>query len=506
MKIKKLIIAFLLVISINKGVSQEKKFELHTVAFYNLENLFDTINDPTINDEEYLPAKGWTSKNYKKKLDNLSRVLSVIGTNDQQKASPTIIGVCEIENRRVLEDLVKQPRLLDKNYKIVHFDSPDHRGIDTGFLYDPKHFNPTSFANVPLYVYSGEDKKKKSEKEEETDDKEAVDKKSNRVYTRDQLLVTGLLDGEEVSFIVNHWPSRSGGEKKSSPYREAAGELNRKIMDSLFKINPNAKIITMGDLNDGPYNKSVKKGIGAVAHKEDLKKFGVFNPMEEMSNNGIGSLAYRDSWDLFDQIMLTEPYIKKDYSSWTYWKAGVYNKDFLIQKEGQYKGYPLRNSNGVPGFSDHFPVYVYLIREQGAAKNVVTNMVSNKKNIAFTKNKEGQIEVPCTINTTSSSFIYDATIEDILISGKDALYLLKTGKIKPENYTGDQAYSLSDGRISEGSTLFIDSIEFNGLTLKNVTAIVSNGISAALVIGEKTLSQLGTVEVNYKESTLSITK
>tara|TARA_R110000850_G_scaffold175976_1_gene301862 strand:+ start:121214 stop:122734 length:1521 start_codon:yes stop_codon:yes gene_type:complete len=506
MKIKQLIIAFILVISVNKGVSQEKKFELHTIAFYNLENLFDTINDPTINDEEYLPSKGWTYKNYKKKLDNLSRVLVEIGTNDQQRTSPTIIGVCEIENRRVLEDLVKQPRLINKNYKIVHFDSPDKRGIDTGFLYDPLHFTPTSYNNVPLYVYKDENAKSKKEKNEETDDSESIDKKSNRVYTRDQLLVTGLLDGEEVSFIVNHWPSRSGGEKKSSPYREAAGALNRKIIDSLFKINPKAKVITMGDMNDGPYNKSIKKEIGAVAKKEDLKQFGVFNPMEDMSNNGIGSLAYRDSWDLFDQILLTEPYINKDYSSWTFWKAGVYNKDFLIQKEGQYKGYPLRNSNGVPGFSDHFPVYVYLIREQGAFKKVVTNVVSNKKTISFTKNKEGKIEVPCTTNTNASSFVYDADVEDILISGKEALFLLKTGKVKPENYSGQQAYSLSDGRIPEGSTLLIDTIEFNGFTLNNVTAVITNSISSDLVIGENSLSTLGKVEVNYKENTLSITK
>lgn len=506
MKIKQLIIVFILTALVNTGFSQEKKFELHTIAFYNLENLFDTINDPTINDEEYLPLKGWTHKNYKKKLDNLSRVIAELGTSEQQRSGPTIIGVCEIENRRVLEDLVKHPRIINKNYKIVHFDSPDHRGIDTGFLYDPLHFKPTSYINVPLYIYRDDNKNSKKEKSEATDDDESVDTKSKRVYTRDQLLVTGLLDGEEVSFIVNHWPSRSGGEKRSSPYREAAGALNKKIIDSLFKINPNAKVITMGDMNDGPYNKSIKKEMGAVAKKEDVKKFGVFNPMEEMSNNGIGSLAYRDSWDLFDQILLSEPYINKEYSSWTYWKAGVYNKDFLIQKEGQYKGYPLRNSNGIPGFSDHFPVYVYIIREQKPNRQIVTKSVSQKKEISFNKNNEGEIEIPCTVNKSSLSFVYDASIEDVLISGKDALFLLKTGKVKPENYSGEQAYSLSDGRIPEGSTLLIDTIEFNGFTLTNVTAVITNSISSPLVIGENSLKTLGKVEVNYKESTLSITK
>lgn len=262
----------------------------------------------------------------------------------------------------------------------------------------------------------------------------------------------------------------------------------------------------MGDMNDGPYNKSIKKGIGAVAKKEDVKKFGVFNPMEEMSNNGIGSLAYRDSWDLFDQILLTEPFINKEYSSWTYWKAGVYNKDFLIQKEGQYKGYPLRNSNGVPGFSDHFPVYVYIIREQKPYRQIVTKEISQKKEISFNKNKEGAIEIPCKVNTAELSFVYDSDVEDILISGKDALFLLKTGKVKPEDYSGEQSYSLSDGRIPEGSTLSIESIEFNGFVLKNVTAIITNSISSPLVIGENTLKTLGKVEVNYKENKLSITK
>ena len=134
MKIKNFIAAFIVVFAINNGLAQNKKFKMHTVAFYNVENLFDTINDPDTYDEEYTPVNGWTKKNYEKKLDNLSRVLIELGTSDMQKNSPAIIGVCEVENRRVLEDLVKHPRLLDKNYKVVHFDSPDKRGIDVGFL------------------------------------------------------------------------------------------------------------------------------------------------------------------------------------------------------------------------------------------------------------------------------------------------------------------------------------------------------------------------------------
>lgn len=358
---------FLLILTFVGGHSQaqEKKFKMHTIAFYNVENLFDTINQANY-DEEYLPENGWTSKKYKQKLNNLARVIVGIGTNDQQKESPTILGVCEIENKGVLEDLVKNPQIAGKDYGVIHFDSPDKRGIDVGLLYQKKYFKPTSYINVPLYVYQNQIKTtQKEDAEGEDADKANVnfDAVSKRIYTRDQLLVTGLLYGEEVHFIVNHWPSRSGGEKRSSPYREAAGRLNRKIMDSLFKINPDAKIITMGDLNDGTYNKSVKEGVGAKLKKTEVKKSGIYNPFEQMAKEGHATLFYRDSGDIFDQMMLSEAFIRNDFSGWQYWKAGIYNKQFLIQTSGQYKGYPLRNSPSEPGFSDHFPVYIYLLKE-----------------------------------------------------------------------------------------------------------------------------------------------
>ncbi|HEX8268721.1 MAG TPA: endonuclease/exonuclease/phosphatase family protein [Flavobacterium sp.] len=363
MRIKNFIAAFVVLFVMGNVNAQEKKYKVHTVAFYNLENLFDTINGSNF-DEEYLPQNGWTRKKYKKKLDNLGRVLPEIGKNDQQKEAPVIIGVCEIENRLVLEDLVKNYQMIDKDYGVIHFDSPDKRGIDVGLLYQKKFFKPTSYVNVPLMITQDQAKEvKKQEAEEKTDDVAVVEKKDKRVYTRDILLVTGLLEGEEIHVLVNHWPSRSGGEKRSSPFREAAGKLARKIMDSLYQINPNAKIITMGDLNDGSYNKSVKEGIGAKLTKEEVKQGGVYNPFEEMAKKGHASLFYRDSGDIFDQIMVSEALIRNDYSSLRYWKAGIYNKPFLIQTTGQYKGYPLRNSPSEPGYSDHFPVYVYLIKQ-----------------------------------------------------------------------------------------------------------------------------------------------
>jgi hypothetical protein len=367
MRIKKLIAFFFVLFAISTTNAQTKKFTIHTVAFYNFENLFDTING-TNNDEEWLPdgTQNWTSNKYKQKLHNLARVISEIGSTDNPNNSPTLIGGCEIENRGVLEDLVKEPALINKEYGIVHFDSPDKRGIDVAFLYQKKHFKPTSYKNIPLLVYRNQINqaaKDKNETDDASDDKSEIDKNLDRVYTRDVLLVTGFLDGEEVNVMVNHWPSRSGGEKKSSPFREAAGRLNRQIMDSIFKINPNAKIITMGDLNDGSYNKSVKEGIGAKRKKEEVKQFGIYNPFEEMFYKGNASLFYRDAGDIFDQIMVSEALIKNDYSTYKYWKAGIYNKPYMITTIGQYKGYPLRHSMTEIGFSDHFPVYIYLIKE-----------------------------------------------------------------------------------------------------------------------------------------------
>ncbi|TDW50014.1 hypothetical protein EV144_102446 [Flavobacterium sp. 270] len=343
--------------------SQSKKYIIHTVAFYNFENLFDTNDDIFTNDDEWTPngAQHWTTEKYKQKLQNLARVISEIGTPENSNA-PTLIGGSEIENRGVLEDLLKEPKLLPYDYGIIHFDSPDKRGIDVALLYQKKYFKPTSFSNIPLYIYKNKPVIKE-EKNVETDDEVEILPDNNRVFTRDQLLVTGFLDGEEISIIVNHWPSRSGGEKASSTFREAAGLLNRKIIDSLQQINPNAKVLTMGDLNDGPFNKSVKIALGAKAKKAEVPEFGMYNPFEEMANKGMGTIAFRDSWDIFDQIIITESLLKPDFSSFKFWKAGIFNRPYLIQTSGQYKGYPLRHSLTEVGFSDHFPVYLYLLKE-----------------------------------------------------------------------------------------------------------------------------------------------
>ncbi len=352
-----------LIFFITYNQAQMKKYNLHTVAFYNFENLFDTKNDLN-NDDEWTPEgiQHWTETKYQKKLGNMAHVLSEIGTNEKQTASPTFIGGAEIENRGVLEDLIKQPLLINMDYGIVHYDSPDKRGIDVALLYKKKNFKVTFSQNYPLIIYKNEIENLSDKKEDISDDTNEA-KVKERIFTRDVLLVTGLLDGEEINILVNHWPSRSGGEKLTSPYREAAAQLARKIMDDIYTKNPTAKIICMGDLNDGTNNKSVKQVLGAKLTKAEVLQFGVYNPFEKMAKEGNATLFHRDAGDIFDQIMVSQTLIKQDFTTFQFWKSGIYNKPFMIQTEGRFKGYPKRHSENEIGYSDHFPVYIYLIKE-----------------------------------------------------------------------------------------------------------------------------------------------
>lgn len=363
MKGTKLFTILILILAVTSVKSQQKQFSVHTVAFYNTENFYDTINDPKTRDDEWV----YTSEYYHKKIHNLARVISQIG-DVENKNAPTIVGLSEIEHRSVLEDLVKDPQLADKDYGVVHYESPDRRGIDVALIYQKKHFKVTSSSNIPLLIYENDTKATKPKKEdkketEEADDKIEVNLDDKRIYTRDQLLVSGFLDGEEFHFIVNHWPSRRGGEKISSLLRERAAALNLRIIDSLQRINPEAKIVSMGDLNDGPLNKSLKKVLNAKGDKKEVPPFGIYNPSEKMVKKGDSTLYYRDAGDIFDQLFVTEPLVREDYSSLRYWKAGICRKPFMITSLGQYKGYPLRNSPTFVGFSDHLPAYIYLIKE-----------------------------------------------------------------------------------------------------------------------------------------------
>lgn len=337
---------FVVYFTVGCALAQEAKtYRIRTVAFYNLENLFDTANDPLILDDDRTPdgKDNWTTARYTQKIHHMSKVLSEIGSTDAL-GSPDIIGLCELENRQVLEDLITHPHLREMDYGIVHFDSPDKRGIDVALLYKKAVFLPNSFASLRLVLTNEND---------------------YRDYTRDQLVVGGILDGEEMHFIVNHWPSRSGGEAKSRPNRLEAARLNRKIIDSIFKFNPEARIISLGDFNDDPVDDSFKRILKTKGKVDGLQPNDLFNPMENLYKKGAGSLAYRDKWNLFDQIYFTANITQKSQDRYRFWKAGVYNPTYLIDKKGRYKGYPLRTYAGgsyIGGYSDHFPVYIHLIK------------------------------------------------------------------------------------------------------------------------------------------------
>ncbi len=348
-----LLIALILLSSCSPRYAQSTKtsktYKINTVAFYNLENLFDTINDPDKNDEASpimeLP-KAKRSAVYWKKMDNMAKVLSQIGAKTA-KNSPAIIGVAEVENSRVLKDLVSNRQLKAKDYGFIHYESPDERGIDVALLYQKKLFHPISSSSHEVITMRQDTHK--------------------RDYTRDVLLVTGTLDGDTISVLVNHWPSRYGGEKRSRPAREKAAAVNKHLVDSILAVRPYAKVLIMGDLNDDPFNTSVKQVLGAKAEPEQVGAKGLYNPMENMLvKQGLGTLGYRDHWDLFDQIIMTKALLSKDYSSYRFYKAGIFNPSYLVTPSGRYKGYPFRSySNGhfTNGYADHFPVYVYLIKE-----------------------------------------------------------------------------------------------------------------------------------------------
>lgn len=326
--------------------AQKTGTQVSGIAFYNLENLFDTIpNNPLGRDVEFTPSgsRQWNSQKYWEKINNLGRAISNFTTNVTPNG-PAIIGVSEIENRSVLEDLVANEHLAKWGLKVVHHDSPDKRGVDVGLLYNPKQFHVENVTNHTLTEIG--------------------------FATRDQMCVVGSLRGQRIAVIVNHWPSRLGGQEQSSPNREAAARLCLAISDSLWRIDPNIGVIIMGDLNDDPHDKSCREVLGAKPKIKDAAEHGFYNPFWALLDKGIGTLAYKSSWNLFDQIIVSGNLceagpMKDDNSKWHFWRAQVWNLDFLKDTEGSRQGYPLRtyaSGSYLHGYSDHFPTEIFLRR------------------------------------------------------------------------------------------------------------------------------------------------
>lgn len=342
MKTKIYVLSIFLLFFLSQHMLAQKRVGVYAVAFYNLENLFDTERDESINDVEFTPqgANNWTEDKYRKKLNNMASVITQLA-KEHTPAGPAILGVSEIENRRVLEDLIKTGNMPSLGYEIVHYDSPDRRGVDVGLLYNPKLFTVTSSHAYPYNLPDDPD-----------------------FRTRDQLLVSGYLAGEPFHVIVNHWPSRYGS--KSSELREFAASISKHIADSIYNDNPNAKVVIMGDMNDDPVDRSTRVVLDAKKRQEDVKPGGLFNTMWGFFDRGIGTLSYQNKWSLFDQIIISENLLGKDRSTLKFWKAEIFNRDFLLQKEGKRKGYPLRtfsDNKFMNGYSDHLPVLIYLVKE-----------------------------------------------------------------------------------------------------------------------------------------------
>ena len=326
--------------------AQKQPYKSAIVAFYNLENFYDTVNNPNINDEEFLPAgpKNYNSKVYFTKVEHLAAVISQIGT-DINPDGPALLGVAEIENDTVLNDLIHHPLLKPRNYAFVHYDSRDIRGIDVALLYNPKYFKVLESRKLFVHMPTGA---------------------KQSFFTRDVLWVKGSLDGDTINVFVNHWPSRVGGEQRSAPGRAAAAQVDKNFIDSIEKINPAAKIIVMGDLNDDPISPSVTKILGAKGNVEEVKPGELFNPWVDMYKKGMGTLAYQDAWGLFDQVMISYSWLDKNQPGYFYYRQHIFNAAFMVENIGKYKGYPMRTWDGNTyrgGYSDHFPAYIILLKK-----------------------------------------------------------------------------------------------------------------------------------------------
>ncbi|WP_396602815.1 endonuclease [Algibacter sp. R77976] len=308
--------------------------DMQTVAFYNVENLFDLKNNKLKHDNDFLPGsiKNWTPKRYKNKLRKIGYAISNIGQRETGK-HPALIGLAEVENALVLKDLIASKHLKDCNYNFIHFESKDERGIDVALLYDTKAFKTTHSEAFEIRL---------------------TDTDGTPDYTRDVLLVSGILDGEKVHVIVNHWSSRREGEKETEFKRLASSEKVSAIIDTLKKKDEHAKIIVIGDFNDDPKNNSITRLVD---------NHNLFNPMETLRSFTRGSVKHRRQWFIFDQILISTNFFKSSKNEYEFFNANIFDEAFLKIHKGPFKGAPYRTYVGPKykgGYSDHFPVYMIL--------------------------------------------------------------------------------------------------------------------------------------------------
>ena len=342
------VLIFLLIIPLMSCAQGKRSY---VIGFYNLENLFDTYHDEGKNDYEYLPdgANQWTEAKYTKKLHNMASVIRAM--KDENKVWHAVLGVSEIENRHVLEDLVSQPEIAEANYQIVHYDGPDRRGVDVALLYRPNLFKVLESKSIPFDFNSSIEF---SLNEEE------------KAYfrTRDILMVRGMLGNEMFAFFVAHLPSRIGG--KGGDLRSRGGEIMYQESMRLMAEYPGIKIVAMGDMNDNPTDPSMAVYMHGKENIDEVEQEDFFSPFVSMLKSGYGSLAYQGEWNIYDIIVVNanlcrgeglkiRPIVKKKFY------GRIFNPPFMTQQEGPYAGTPFRTFSGgafIGGYSDHYPTYI----------------------------------------------------------------------------------------------------------------------------------------------------
>jgi len=292
------------------------------VVFYNVENLFDTIDSPDTKDEEFLPSseKEWDSYRYNYKLNQLEKVFAIIIDKENKKRLPDIIGLCEVENKLVVDDLLKTPIFKNHNYSIVHKESPDGRGIDCALLVN----NKFKILNSDFIQINNP--------------------KGSRT-TRDIVFSKLKFKNQVINVFVNHWPSRWGGQEASNHKRVFVAKVLRQYIDQ--NTSQNDFNLIMGDFNDYPTNESLKE----VLVKDDL-----FNLMSSSQVSGRGSYNYRGNWNWLDQII-----ISKEFSDFKLIKFGAFEEDFMMYTNKKDEVYPSRSFGGnkwYGGYSDHLPVFL----------------------------------------------------------------------------------------------------------------------------------------------------
>lgn len=342
---KKIALILVLLLTANLLIAQKSVYQPDknfTLVFYNVENLFDTINSADIRDGEFTPtgSNKWNSKRYWKKIEDISKVFASVNADEL----PEIIGLCEIENKIVLNDLIRSKYLNNGKYEVVHEESPDTRGIDVALLYRSEVFKYISHKAIPVSFPFDSNSK-----------------------TRDILYVKGLVaDADTFHIFVNHWSSRIGGEAQTEPKRVFAAMKLRHTVDSLFRVNPVAKIFIMGDFNDEPTNNSVFSFLMANNKQKNYAYNELYNLMYDLHNKqNEGSYFYRGNWNMLDQLIVSRSFFDENQGFYLGFDSGkIFRAEFMLEKANkngiQTPFRTFAGSNYLGGVSDHLPVYVIL--------------------------------------------------------------------------------------------------------------------------------------------------